>query len=213
MFKGIQYDTRPSKRPAPNPAIIMQLLIEFLPILSFFVAYKFAGVYIATGVMLGALLLVVAFQWFKHRRIGPMLLVSAGIGLVFGSLTIWLHDQTFVQLKPTAVYWLLALVLICGRLFSNKPLVQRLMDSALELPEAAWQTLNTIWAMAFILIGAINLYVMYHYDLDTWVNFKAYGLTGLMVLFALGQAIWLASKLPPEPDKEVAHQDKQQDKS
>jgi intracellular septation protein len=186
----------------------MQLLIEFLPILSFFVAYKFAGVYVATGVMLGMLLIVVAFQWFKHRKVGPMLLVSAGIGLVFGGLTIWLHDQTFVQLKPTAVYWLLALALISGRLFSDKPIIQRLMDSALPLPEEAWRTLNTVWAIAFIAIGAVNLYVMYHYDLDTWVNFKAYGLTGLMVVFALGQGIWLATKLPQDTDTEAVQQQK-----
>jgi intracellular septation protein len=176
----------------------MQLLIEFLPILSFFVAYKFSDVYVATGVMLVVLLLVVAWQWFKHGKVGPMLLVSAGIGLIFGGLTIWLHDQTFVQLKPTVVYWLLALVLLGGRLFSDKPLVQRVMDTALQLPEAAWRTLNTIWALTFIVIGAINLFVMYRYDLDTWVNFKAYGLTGLTILFALGQGIWLATKLPPE---------------
>jgi intracellular septation protein len=182
----------------------MQLLIEFLPILSFFVAYKFGGVYVATGVMLVMLLIVVAYQWFKHRKVGPMLLVSAGIGLVFGGLTIWLHDQIFVQLKPTAVYWLLALALICGRLFSDKPIIQRLMDSALPLPEDAWRTLNTIWAVGFIAIGAINLYVMYHFDMDTWVNFKLYGLTGLMVLFALGQGIWLATKLPPETDTNSA---------
>jgi len=182
----------------------MQLLIEFLPILSFFVAYKFAGVYVATGVMLGMLLIVVAFQWLKHRKVGPMLLVSAGIGLVFGGLTIWLHDQTFVQLKPTAVYWLLALALLGGRLFSEKPIIQRLMDSALPLPEDAWRTLNTIWAAAFLVIGAINLYVMYHYDLDTWVNFKAYGLTGLMILFAIGQAVWLATKLPDDADTDPA---------
>jgi intracellular septation protein len=186
----------------------MQLLIEFLPILSFFVAYKFAGVYVATGVMLGMLLIVVAFQWFKHRKVGPMLLVSAGIGLVFGGLTIWLHDQTFVQLKPTAVYWLLALALISGRLFSDKPIIQRLMDSALPLPEEAWRTLNTVWAIAFIAIGAVNLYVMYHYDLDTWVNFKAYGLTGLMVVFALGQGIWLATKLPQDTDTEAVQPQK-----
>jgi intracellular septation protein len=137
-----------------------------------------------------------------------MLLVSAGMALIFGGLTIWLHDQTFVQLKPTAVYWLLALALISGRLFSDKPIIQRLMDSALELPEDAWRMLNTIWTVAFIAIGGINLYVMYHFDFDTWVNFKAFGLTGLMVIFALGQGIWLATKLPQDTDTEAVQQQK-----
>jgi intracellular septation protein len=183
----------------------MHLLIEFLPILSFFIAYKFGGVYVATGVMLVMLLVVVAYQWFKHRKVGPMLLVSAGIGLVFGGLMIWLQNPIYVQLKPTAVYWVLAIALMGGRLFSDKPIIQRLMDSALPLPEDAWRTLNTIWAIGFIAIGAINLYVMYHYNYDTWVNFKLYGLTGLMVLFALGQGIWLATKLPQETDSAQPH--------
>jgi len=178
----------------------MQLLIEFLPILSFFVAYKFSDVYVATGVMLVVLLVVVAIQWIKHRKVGPLLLVSAGIGLVFGGLTIWLRDQTFVQWKPTVVYWLLSLALVSGSLFTDKPIIQRLLDSTLPLPADAWRTLNTIWATGFALIGAVNLYVVYHYDLDTWVNFKAYGLTGLTLVFALGQGFWMANKLPADFD-------------
>jgi intracellular septation protein len=176
----------------------MQLLIEFLPILSFFVAFKFSDVFVATGVMLAMLVAVVAFQWLKHRKVGPMLLVSAGIGLIFGGLTIWLHDQTFVQWKPTVVYWLLALALIGGRLFSDKPLIQRMLDTTLPLTPDAWRTLNTIWAIGFAVIGAINLYVVYHYSLDTWVNFKAYGLTGLTLAFAIVQAVWLSTKLPQD---------------
>lgn len=176
----------------------MQLLIEFLPILSFFVAYKFSDVFVATAVMLAMLVIVVAAQWFTHRKVGPMLLVSAGIGLIFGGLTLWLHDQTFVQWKPTVVYWFLALMLIGGRLFSDKPLIQRMLDTTLPLSPGAWRTLNSMWAVGFTLIGAINLYVVYHFSLDTWVNFKAYGLTGLTIVFALVQGVWLATKLPPD---------------
>src|SRR4051812_42191185 len=116
----------------------MQLFIDFLPILSFFVAYKFADVFVATAVMLAVLVGVVAFQWIKHRKVGPMLLISAGIGLIFGGLTLWLHDQTFVQWKPTVVYWLIALMLSVGNLFSDKPLIQRLLDPTLPLPPDAW---------------------------------------------------------------------------
>jgi intracellular septation protein len=176
----------------------MQLFVDFLPILSFFVAFKFADVFVATGVMLVVLVLVVAYQWIAHRKVGPMLLVSAGIGLVFGGLTLWLRDQTFVQWKPTVVYWLLAAGLLGGSFFSDKPVVQRLLDSTLPLPPEAWRTLNTIWAVGFIVIGAINLYVVYNYELDTWVNFKVYGLTGLTLVFGLAQSFWLVRKLPPE---------------
>ena len=178
----------------------MQFLIEFLPILSFFVAFKFWGVFVATAVMLAMLLAVVAYQWLRHRKVGPMLLVSAGIGLIFGGLTLWLHDQTFVQWKPTVVYWLLAAALLAGGWFTDKPLVQKMMDASLQLPDAAWRTLNTIWAVGFIAIGAVNLYVVYHFSLDTWVDFKAYGLTALTLVFALGQGVWLAGKLPSEAE-------------
>ena len=176
----------------------MQLLLDFLPILSFFVAYKFSDVYVATGVMMGVLLLVVAFQWIRHRKIGPMLIVSAAVGLIFGGLTIWLHDQTFVQWKPTVVYWLMAGALLAGGIFTKKPTIQYLMDTALQLPDAVWRTMNTVWAIGFAVIGAINLAVMYSVDFDTWVNFKAFGLTALTLVFAVGQSFWLANKLPPE---------------
>jgi intracellular septation protein len=179
----------------------MQLLIEFLPILSFFIAYKFSDVFVATAVMLVVLLAVVAWQWFKHRKVGPMLLVSAGIGLIFGGLTLWLHDQTFVQWKPTVVYWLLALMLVGGRFFSDKPIIQRLLDATLPLSADAWRTLNSIWAIGFTIIGAINLYVVYHFSLNAWVNFKAYGLTALTLVFALLQGFWLANKLPQDADQ------------
>jgi len=181
----------------------MQLLIDFLPIISFFVAYKFSNVYVATGIMLVVLVLTVAYQWLKHRKVGPMLIVSAGIGLIFGGLTLWLRDQTFVQWKPTVVYWLLSLGLLVGTWLTDKPVVQRLLDSTLPLPADAWRTLNNLWIVAFAIIGAINLYVVYHFDLDTWVDFKFYGLTGLTVLFAIVQGVWMAGKLPPEPEDQA----------
>ncbi|HTE42126.1 MAG TPA: septation protein IspZ, partial [Steroidobacteraceae bacterium] len=93
---------------------------------------------------------------------------------------------------------LLAAGLLGGGLFSDKPVVQRLLDSTLPLSPDAWRTLNTIWAVGFILIGAINLYVVYNFDLETWVDFKVYGLTGLTLLFGLAQSFWLVRKLPPE---------------
>jgi intracellular septation protein len=188
----------------------MQFFIEFLPILSFFAAYKFTDdPFVATGVMIGMLLVVVAFQLFKYRKVGPMLLVSAGIGILFGGLTIYFHEQIFVQWKPTVVYWVLAGALLSGRLFSKKPIVQHMMGPALPLDDAAWRTLNNVWAVAFTVIGVVNLYVVYHFDFNTWTNFKFYGLTGLMLVFALGQGVWLASKLPPETDTESAQAHKQ----
>jgi intracellular septation protein len=169
----------------------MKLLIDFFPIILFFAAFKVGGIYVATGVAIAATVLQIA--WLRHStgRIEPMQWVSLGVILVFGGATIALHNETFIKWKPTVLYWLMGASLMAGQLVFGKNLLKSVMGSQMELPEGAWRLANWSWIAFFAVMGALNLWVAFHYDTDTWVNFKLFGGMGLMVLFIIGQAIWL----------------------
>jgi intracellular septation protein len=178
----------------------MQLLIEFLPIVAFFIAYKLGGMYVATGVLIAAVIVQSAVEWIRRRKVNPMMLTSAGLVLLFGGLTLALHDPTFVKWKPTILYVLFAVVFLGSRFIGEKPVIERLLGENIKLERAQWNGLNTAWAIFFLAMAAANLYVAYNFEESTWVNFKLFGLLGLMLAFTLAQGVWLASKMPPEDD-------------
>jgi len=177
----------------------MQLLFDFLPIIAFFVAYKLADIYVATLVLIVAVVLQSAVQWLRKRKLNTMHLVSAGLVLVFGGLTLAIHDKQFIMWKPTIVNWLFAAGFLASQIkvFGGKPLVQRLMSSAeagIDLSDSAWRHLNLMWVAYFLLLGIANLYVFRNFDEDTWVNFKLFGMLGLTLVFIVIQGMWVASR-------------------
>ncbi|HWK73100.1 MAG TPA: septation protein A [Povalibacter sp.] len=176
----------------------MQLLFDFFPLIVFFVAYKFAGIFVATGVIIAAVLLQTAIQWLRHRKVSTMALVSAALVLVFGGLTLWIHDEAFIKWKVTVVNWLFAAGFLISQVVGERPMIQRLLDASVTLERPLWLKLNTMWALFFLALGFINLYVMYNFSTDTWAKFKVFGVLGLTVVFALAQGAWLTSKLPKE---------------
>jgi intracellular septation protein len=177
----------------------MQLLLDFLPVFAFFAAYKLAGIYVATAVIIVATLLQVGIHWVRTRKVNPMHLLSAGLVLVFGGITLLIHDKTYIMWKPTILNWLFAAAFLASQLplFGGRPFVQRLMDmgdSGLRLPQPLWHRLNLMWVVFFAVMGGANLYVFKHYDEPTWVNFKLFGMLGLTIVFIVVQGFWLASK-------------------
>jgi intracellular septation protein len=176
----------------------MKLLVDFFPILLFFAAYKVGGIYVATGVAIAAT--VVQIAWLRHSRgkVEPMQWVSLGVIVLFGGATIALHDDTFIKWKPTILYWLMGGTLAAGQLVFRKNLLKSLMGSQLELPEDVWRVTNWTWIVFFAAMGVLNLWVAFNFATDTWVNFKLFGGMGLMVLFVLGQAVYLGRHIKPE---------------
>jgi intracellular septation protein len=172
----------------------MQLLFDFFPLIVFFVAYRLFGVYVATAAIMIAMAVQVAYQWVRHRKVNTMLLVSALLVAIFGGITLMLRNPLFIQWKVTVVNWLFALAFLGSQIFSEKTLTQRVMGHAIELEPALWRQLNTIWVLNFAVIGALNLFVMYNYDEATWVYFKSWGMIGLSLITALGQAIWISAR-------------------
>ncbi|HVN41177.1 MAG TPA: septation protein A [Steroidobacteraceae bacterium] len=170
----------------------MQLFVDLLPVIAFFVAYKVAGIYVATGVLIAGVLLQTAASWLRHRRVSPMLLTSAVLVLVFGGLTLLVHDAVFIKWKPTIVNWLFAAAFLASQFWRGPTLVQRLLGEQVSLGAPLWQRLNLMWVVFFSVAGALNLYVAFHFSESTWVTFKLFGLFGLTVLFAVVQGMWIA---------------------
>jgi intracellular septation protein len=169
----------------------MKLLIDFFPILLFFVAFKFAGIYVATGVAIAATLVQIAWLRHSHGKVEPMQWVSLAVIVLFGGATIIAHNDTFIKWKPTVLYWLMGGALLAGQVFFRKNLLKTLMGSQLELPDAAWRVTNWSWIAFFAVMGVVNLWVAFNFDTDTWVNFKLFGGLGLMAVFVVGQALYL----------------------
>lgn len=174
----------------------MQLLFDLFPVILFFAAFKLAGIYVATGVAIAASIAQVAWVWLRRRRVEAMHLITLGLIVVLGGATLLLQDEMFIKWKPSVVNWLFAAVFLGSQFVGEKPLVRRFMESKVELPAFVWIRLNLSWVAFFTLLGFANLFVVYRFDTETWVNFKLFGMMGLTVAFVLVQALYLARYIP-----------------
>jgi intracellular septation protein len=171
----------------------MQLLFDFFPVIVFFAVYKIAGVYAATMAIIIAMAVQLALQWIVKRTVSRMLLISAGLVALLGSVTLALRNPIFIQWKPTIVNWLFAAAFLGSQFIGQQNLTRRMMGHAVQLPDSAWRQLNMIWVANFLVLGAANLFVVYNFSENAWVNFKLFGMLGLTLLTAIGQAIWIAN--------------------
>ena len=176
----------------------MKLLLDFFPIILFFVAFKFAGIYVATAVAIVATVAQIAWLRYSTGKVEPMQWVSLGVIVLFGGATIVAHNETFIKWKPTVLYWLMGSALFVGQVFFKKNFLKSLMGSQLQLPDAAWRVTTWSWTAFFAVMGLVNLWVAYNFDTDTWVNFKLFGGMGLMLLFVLAQALYLGRYMKTE---------------
>jgi intracellular septation protein len=208
----------------------MKLLFDFLPIILFFVAFKAADankataaafatqhfgflvsggivgseeapVLLATIVVVIATLVQVGVLLARGKKVDMMLWVSLALVVVMGGLTVWLHSETFIKWKPTLLYWVMALAFAVAWAGWRKNLVRVMLGSQMTLPDAVWQRLNIAWAAFFAAMGALNLWVAYTFSTPAWVNFKLFGIMGLLLVFALAQGVYLSRHLRDEEQK------------
>ena len=206
----------------------MKLLADFLPIILFFAAFKFAGsdkdaaaafasehfgflvsggnvgaseapVLLATVVVIIATLVQVLVMKLRGKKVDTMLWVSMVLVVVLGGLTIWFHSETFIKWKPTLLYWVMAGAFLLGPVLFGKNLLRLLLGEQLQLPDPVWQRLNWAWVGFFGAMGALNLWVAYTFSTDAWVNFKLFGGIGLMLVFTVAQGLYISRYLPDEP--------------
>ncbi len=163
-----------------NPTL--KLVLDIGPLVLFFAANAKFGIFAATGAFMVAVLAALAFAYVKTRRIEIMPLVTAVIVFIFGGLTLILHNDTFIKLKPTIIYLLFGSALVVG-LAMGKPLLGLLFDSVFDLTEEGWRKLTWRWALFFFFLAVVNEIVWRNFSTDFWVSFKLFGVVPLTFLF------------------------------
>ncbi|EKD71430.1 MAG: hypothetical protein ACD_46C00184G0010 [uncultured bacterium] len=180
----------------------MQLFYEIIPVFLFFIAFKFYDIYVATVVGIVTTLIQVILTRVVLKKWDNKQLITLSVFLFFGGMTLYFHDPIFVKWKPTIIFWIFSLVILFTQFFSHRPLMQRLMENALQdkacVPKQVWKQINLLWGMFFIFLGGINLYIAYHYSNDTWVNFKFYGITSAFFILSIAQALFLMRYMSEE---------------
>ena len=150
-----------------------------------------------------ATIVQVGISWFRHRKIEKLHLITLILVVVFGGITLILKDEIFIKWKVSVVNWLFAMAFFASQFFGKKSFIRRLMEKNVSLPDPVWTRLNLLWSAFFALMGFLNLYVIYNFDTDTWVNFKLYGQLGLTFLFVIGQGFYLMRHIKPDDDDDA----------
>jgi intracellular septation protein len=170
----------------------MKLLFDLFPVILFFIAFKLYGIYVATAVAIVASILQVAYVYAKNKRVEKMHIITLALIIILGGATLIFQDEAFIKWKPTVVNWGFALIFLGSHFIGQKPIIRRMMDQAISLPDRIWLNLSYMWIVFFIFSGIANIYVAYQYDTDTWVNFKLFGLMGLTLVFIIVQGIYIS---------------------
>lgn len=176
----------------------MNKILDLAPAVLFLGVYAAYGIYAATAALIIAMFALVAWYWFSEKRLHKAHFITALVALVLGGLTIYVHDASFIKLKPTVVYAVFALALLGSHFIGDKVLLARLPQNAISLPDAVWRKVNFAWALFFIGCAVLNLYVAFNFSEAVWVKFKVFGFTVLMFVFLLAHAPFLKRYLPQE---------------
>ena len=180
-----------------NP--MLKLVLDIGPLILFFAANAKFGIYAATGAFMVAVLIALAVSYVMTRHIAMMPVVTAVIVLVFGGLTLILHDDLFIKLKPTIIYVLFGGTLLAGIAF-DKPFLSIMFDQMFHLTPEGWRTLTWRWAIFFLLLAVLNEIVWRTQTTDFWVSFKLFGVVPLTMLFGVLQYPLLVKHHPDRKD-------------
>lgn len=173
----------------------MKILFDFFPIALFFISYKLFGIYYATFVAITTSFLQVVFFRIKYKKYEKMHIINFAILFFLGGSTLVFQDASFIKWKPTGIYWTMSIILISSFFFGDKPAIQKMLDKYISMPNKIWNRLNLAWALFFLTLGGINLYIAYNYNTDTWVNFKLFGTLGFTLCFIIIQNLCLGKYL------------------
>jgi intracellular septation protein len=169
----------------------MQLFVDYLPILIFFGAYFYEGIYFATAVLMAVMPIILLGQWLVTRKLNRIFAASTALVLLLGGATLLLRNPLFLYWKPTVLNWAIGIAFLGSQFIGDKTFVERMLGGAAKLQKDQWLRLNQIWVVFFLFIGCINIYVAYTFSEPTWVKFKLFGMLGLTFLFIIVQTIWL----------------------
>jgi len=179
----------------------MQLFLEYFPLIIFFIINSIAGIYWATGSLIVAAFVQIFYYKVTKQKIPAKQWIIFALIVVFGSLTIYLQNDAFLKWKVTIINTFFGVALLVSDLLFKKNIIKEFLGESLTLPKNIWTRLNLAWSLFFLFCAGLNYYVAFNYDIDTWVNFKVFGLTGLMFLFSITSILLLYKYLPVEDDE------------
>jgi len=186
MLIFVQYDTR------------MNQLLEWSPLIVFFVVFKLYGIYWATGSLMVTTVALMSSHKLRTGRYKKMHIVTAGVVLILGTATLLLHDKRFIQWKPTVLLGFAAVAFLVSSFIGRRPLARRMLESVfsepLDLSRHMWSVLNLAWTAWFAVLAVANIYIARNFAESVWVNFKVFGITIAMLVFMIPQVIWLNGK-------------------
>lgn len=205
----------------------MKILFDLLPIILFFISFKWAGnhaeqasqwmteyfgfavsggvvgateapVLLATVVVVIATILQIVVLKVLRKPVDKMLWAGLVIVVVLGGLTLWFNDETFIKWKPTVVYWLMALGFLVTEIILGKKMLNKMMGGQIEAPDSVWRRLGWAWVLFFAFMGVLNLWVAFNFSTNTWVSFKMWGSLGLTLAFTIAQGVYLSRHMPAD---------------
>lgn len=187
----------------------MAFFYDLLPVLLFFIAFKFYGIYAATVVGIVSTLLQVLLTRFWKKIWDKKQLITFLVFVIFGGMTLYFHNPIFVKWKPTVIFWLFAVLMLGSQCVLKKPLMQRIVEGVSEgnlinqsaMPSQVWRNLNIFWSIFFVVLGGVNLYIAYQFSNDAWVNFKFYGITSAVLIVSIFQAVYMNRYLNIDTEK------------
>ena len=171
---------------------MQKFLFDLFPIILFFIAFKVYDIFIATAVAIVATLVQIIYVYLKNKKVEKVLLFNGVMITLLGGLTIFLQDKMFIMWKPSVLYWCFALILLFSNVFLKKNLVQMALGKQVELKNNFWNVINWYTSVFFVSLGFINLYVAYNFSEDTWVNFKLFGITGLLFIYMIFLGLYIS---------------------
>ena len=175
----------------------MKQILDFLPILLFFVTYKTYGIYTATAVIMAATVVQMAILYKLDGKLATLHKVTLALVLGFGALTLGFQDERFIKIKPTVLYACMALALGIALWLYKKNFLKSMLGAQMALPETVWRNLTVAWVVYSLAMAALNAYVAYFYTTEQWVNFKLWGYAFPLV-FILAQGVYIAKYLQPK---------------
>ena len=182
----VGYDTR------------MNQLLEWAPLVVFFVGFKLLGIYWATAALMITCLLQLVVHRLRSGEFKTMHIITTAVVLVLGSATLLLHDRRFIQWKPTVLLALASAAFLGSMLIGKQPLARRMLEAVFKEPlnitTRTWLLINSLWVGWLALLAAANIYVARNFDENIWVNFKVFGITVAMLVFMVPQVLWLSGK-------------------
>ena len=181
----------------------MNQLLEWSPLIVFFVSFELLGIYPATAVLMFACVAVLVVHRLQTGKFKVMHVITATVVLVLGTATLLLHDRRFIQLKPTVLLALAAAAFLGSMFIGRQPLARRMLESVFNEPlhvsARAWLLINSLWVAWFTALAAANLYVAKNFEEGVWVKFKVFGITAAMLIFMVPQVLWLSGKTAARP--------------